>query len=375
MAFNCSPVIEKLSAQIEALRGKQVQAGLGPNPTFGVMGEDMFDNGNAGRFGVYVSQQFIRGGKLCLSQKVVEAEIATAERQLELAGRKLLTDVRKRYYDALLAQQQVELTETLRRRLEQIVKVSQALVEAKEVARTSPLQSEIELEKTLAQQRQAENNRVAAFGQLATLINSEELPWQRLTGDVANVPSLESIETAYDRLLSDSPEIEVLLAEIETAKRTLSRAIVQPIPNLNWQSGLAYDTASDHIVAGFQVGMPIPVCNKNQGAIYQAQQQIVAAERALEQKVLQLRQRLVAEYQKYHQARIQVEAYENQIIPKSQETLELIAAGYQEGEVGFLDVLTAQRTYVQVQLDYLVQLRQLRRQAVLIEGQLLENAL
>lgn len=375
MAFEKSPVIAKLQARIDALRGKQVQAGLRPNPKVGIMGEDIFDEGNGGRFGVFVGREVVRGNKLALSQNIVGAEMVAAERQLETAAHRLLTDVRSRYYDSLLAQRKVELTGTLVAMLEKIVASSQALFDAQEVAKTALLQSEIELENAIVIRKQAENDRLAAFGRLAGLLNEPSLPFESLSGDVTQIPQLTSIEVSFDRILQESPEIARLLANVETAKRVVSRACVEPIPNVTWQSGLSYDTVSDDMVASFQIGMPLPTQNFNQGAIAQARKSVVASQRSIEQKVLQIRQRLISEYRSYNAARIQVDAYEDRILPKSKESLELSVAGYEQGEVSFLNVLTAQRTFFQVQLNYLDQLKQLRGRAVLIEGNLLADAL
>ena len=121
--------------------------------------------------------------------------------------------------------------------------------------------------------------------------------------------------------------------------------------------------------------MPIPTLNRNQGAIHQARHQIVAAERRAEKKALNLRQRLAAAYEDYLDAKLQIDAYDTDIIPKAKETLELVTKGYQQGETDFLQLLTAQRTYSQINLTYLARLQQLWRQNVEIKGMLLSGSL
>ena len=144
---------------------------------------------------------------------------------------------------------------------------------------------------------------------------------------------------------------------------------------MTWQSTLQFDTVTDDVVAGFQIGMPIPRLNQNQGAIYQSQYQIVAAERRADKKALDLRQRLAKAFQDYLDAEIQVDAFENEIIPKAEKTLELIAQAYREGELPFLEWLTAQRTYSQTQLTYLSQLQTLWNRHWEVKGMLLSGGL
>ena len=129
------------------------------------------------------------------------------------------------------------------------------------------------------------------------------------------------------------------------------------------------------MIADFQVGMPLPTVDWNQGNIRKARSEIVIASASVEQKVIQLRQRLIKNYRDYAKAKLHVDAFSNSILPKSEKSLELITDGYRSGELNFLQVLTAQRTYFQAQLEYLDRLKTLRAQAILVEGQLLNASL
>ena len=145
--------------------------------------------------------------------------------------------------------------------LAEIVKISEALIEAKEAAASSILQVEIEYERIKVVAAQTRLDLSAARQQLAALINESELPFEQLKGDVTAVPSLPAIEEVYDSLLTNSPEIAAELAKINTAKRALQRATVESVPNVTWQTALKYDTTGEHVIADFQVGMPLPtVC-------------------------------------------------------------------------------------------------------------------
>lgn len=374
-AIATNPAIQELQAELESLRGKLTQAGLPPNPTAGINAEDINEDGGSGRYGVYFGRQIVRGNKLNLSRSVVCAEIKAAEQRLAVIEQRLLTDVRQRYYDLLVAQEKVSITNDLVKISQNAVDVSKKLVEAQEAARTAVLQSELELQNAIVVQRQAENQRVAARRKLAALLGESNLPFEFVDGDVRSAVDLDEFEQSYDQLVNSSPEIAALFAEVEQQRRQLARECAEPIPNLTWQTTLQYDTVGDDVVAGFQFGMPIPTLNRNQGAIHQARYQIVAAERRAEKKALNLRQRLASAYEGYLDAKLQIDAYDSEIIPKAKETLELVTKGYQQGETDFIQLLTAQRTYSQINLTYLTQLQQLWRQNVEIKGKLLSGSL
>lgn len=370
-----NPAIAAVSAEIEALRGKLTQAGLPPNPRVGVSGEDINEDGSAGRYGVFFGREVVRGNKLCLSRSVVDAEIIAAEQRLEIVRQKLLTDVRQGFYEVLIAQERIAAIQNLVEISQNAVIASKKLLEAQEAAKTSVLQSELELQNAKVLLKQAENQKRGAARRLSALFGQEDLAFDSVTGDIRSLSQLQDFEQSYDELVNSSPEINALFAEVEQQRRNLCRQIAEPIPNVTWQTTVHFDTVSDDLIAGFQIGMSIPTFNRNQGAVHQARQKIISAERQVEKKALDLRQRLASAYQDYIDAKIQVEAFESEIIPKASETLELISLGYERGETPFLEWLTAQRTFSRTQLTYLNQLSKLWAKNWQVQGMLLYDSL
>ena len=72
---------------------------------------------------------------------------------------------------------------------------------------------------------------------------------------------------------------------------------------------------------------------------------------------------------------MQASRYRDVILPKSEESLQLVTKGYEVGELPFLNLLTAQRTYFQTSLQYLDVLREAWAADVEIKGLLLSGSL
>ena len=70
-----------------------------------------------------------------------------------------------------------------------------------------------------------------------------------------------------------------------------------------------------------------------------------------------------------------VDRYGHRMVPKAKRSLKLVTDGYEQGQTKYLTLLTAQQTYLQVNLSYLDSLRELRASAAVIEGQLLTDSL
>lgn len=374
-ALAANPAVQQAQAEVDALRGKLTQAGLPPNPIVGVVGADINENNDAGKYGVFFGREIVRGNKLGLSRSVVCAEIQATEQRLLTIQQKLLTDVRQRYYELLVAQEKLRVAAELVAIAQNALDTSRKLYEARESPQTSVIQSEIELGNARVIQQQAENERLAAKRKLAGLLGEETLSIDQVAGDINAIAALGDFEQSFDLLVNNSPEMAALFAEVDQARRQLQRECVEPIPNLTWQTNLLYDTVGDNVVAGFQVGLPIPTINRNQGAIYQASQQVVVAQRRVEKQALDLRQRLASAYESYFDAKLQAVAYSSEILPKAKANLDLISQGFSTGEIDFLQLLTAQRTYAQTKLDYLNSLRRLWQEDVNIRGLLLSGSL
>ena len=164
-------------------------------------------------------------------------------------------------------------------------------------------------------------------------------------------------------------------AGVERARAAVDRAYAEPIPNVDVQLTGQHDNSTGDNILGVQAVIPIPIWNRNQGGISKAQAEFAAAKSDVARVQLSLQQRLADVYQRYANARHQVERYEQNILPDAQASLDLINEAYRQGEFGYLALLTAQRTYFQTNLAYLDSLRQLRETMIEIDGFLLRGSL
>ncbi|MEX0642456.1 MAG: TolC family protein [Pirellulales bacterium] len=374
MALAGNPAVAQAEARIRALRGRWVQVGLPPNPSAGYVASEIGDEGKAGQQGGYVGQEFITGGKLRLNRAVVSQEIQQAEQQFAGMQLRVQTDVRKAYYSALVAQRRADLAAELASVSGEAVKASQELLQAEEIPRAGLLQTQVEQQNAAILALAAQNDQQAAWRRLSAVVGSD-LSIQRLTGDVGQLPGLLNWDDQLVRVTTTSPEVSAAMAELARAQTALQRARVEPIPDINTQFMVQFDNATEDTIAGVQMGIPLPLWNRNQGGIRQAEAEITQARRNADRVELNLKQRLAAAFQEYSTARSQAETYSTQILPKAKETFDLVQRGYRLGELGYLDLLNAQRTYSQTNLAYLDALGALWRSWADIEGLLLSDSL
>jgi cobalt-zinc-cadmium efflux system outer membrane protein len=375
LGLSSNPAIAEAAAHVRALQGNYVQVGLPPNITTGYAASEVGNDGRAGQQGVYVGQEFVTGGKLRLSRSVAAWEVEQAERRYAARRQRVLTDVRTAFYEALIAESRMHVTARLLATGQHAVATVDRLRQGGEASEADLLQAQVEAESAAVLAENAAAAHVGAWRRLAAVVGQPNLPAQPLAGDVASMGGMAPFDEVLGRILGGSPELAAAYAAVERARWGVNRARAQVVPNVDVQGTAQYDYASEYTVAGVQATFPVPLWNRNQGAIMQAQAEVVAAENGAARLELDLRKRLSDSYQRYEIARQQAERYSLSILPKVQQTLDLTTAAYNAGEVGFLQLLTAQRTYFQSNLAYLDSLGNLWKAVQEIEGYLLADSL
>ena len=401
LARENNPTLAQAAAVVEAARGRQIQAGLYTNPTVGYSGAEIGNDGRAGQQGIVIGQEIVRGGKLTLSSAVAGYQREQAEAQAAAQMLRVLTAVRSLFYDTLAAEQALALTRELVKLAEQGVSIAQQREKAGEGTLTETLQAQIELEQVRILDATAANNYRATWKRLAAVVGRPEMEPAPLAGNL-ETPREERDEVGgLAQLAAQSPEVRIAEAGIRRAEAALQRARVEPIPNVTLEAGTQHDFASNNQIANVAISFPIPIRNRNQGSILAAESELLRSQRELDRVKLSLAERFAVAYARYRNALQQVERYGQhlpeqevkrilslmgderqkelekhpQILPRAQIALALATEGWQRGQFGYLEVLTAQRTLTQASLGSVRSLGDLRQSIVTMDGYLLSDGL
>jgi len=375
VALGNNPTLAAARSRIAAAQGTQLQAGLYPNPVAGYYATQIGNLGTAGQQGGIVSQRIITGGKLGLDQAIAGREVEAARFQLQAQQQRVLSDVRVRFYETLVAQRRVELTSELAAIGDELVRATEKLLTERLGTENDLLQAQVRAGESDILFDNARNRHVEAWRRLAAVAGVPNMQLTLLAGELgANLPNFDW-KSCYAVALRGNPELNVARTKVQRARISLERARREPIPNVDVSVSVRHDNATSDDVTNVQLGVPLPVFDRNQGNIRRAQAEWFAARADVERTELELQDRLAVAYRRYANARQQVERYGGQIVPKAQQSLELVSAGYEQGQVEYLTLLTAQETFLRASLSYLDSLQELWSAAAVIEGQLLTGSL
>ncbi len=376
LALANNPTLGQAQASVNARAGTRLQAGLYPNPRIGYQGSEIGNNGKGGQQGAYIAQEFVTADKLRLQQHAETHAMQAAQFQQIAQEYRVLTSVRIGFYDVLAAQETIKLAEELVKIGERGVQTAEALINAGQSTRVDLLQVNVELNTARIALQKSHNRHQAALSRLSAVVGVSSLPSNEVAGSLEATPENLDSDEIYQRIVSSSPEVAAAQQNVYRAQAALRRAEVEPIPNIDVQTGAQYDFSTNTTVANLIVELPIPIHNRNQGNILKAQSALVHAGREFERIELDLRNRLAAAVERYSNASAEIVRYKSSILPDAKESLKLLSDAYQaEGKIDFVRLLIAQRTNFQTQIEYLNALRDWWAAKQEIDGLLLSNGL
>jgi len=203
----------------------------------------------------------------------------------------------------------------------------------------------------------------------------------KLDGDLtANPPRLDG-DAVLARVLRDSPEIRQAQVNVERARAALERVRAERIPNLFVRTRLGYNSEQNTpgkavgFETGIEIGVPLPLFDRQQGNLATAQADLEHAQAEQRRLELTLRSDLATVIRTYEDARVEVERYEREILPRAQQSYDLYRKGFQQMAAAYPQVLIAQRLVFQSRAEYTQALVEVWRTASLLEGMLLSGGL
>jgi cobalt-zinc-cadmium efflux system outer membrane protein len=377
LALANNPTLVQAGAQVRISRGKALQAGLYPNPTVGYAAEQIGAAGTVGEFhGMFVEQQIITGGKLALSRAKFAQEARQAELQVLAQQYRILYSVRVAYYNAMVQQQRLELQNRTFETSKGITKTVAELVNVGQANRADLLQAQIQLQRANANIQAAKRRYRGAWEELTAVIGVPDLAPTKLATDLElseNAPI--DRDGALQHLLDHSPELSVAQAEVERDRIGLQRERVEPIPNINLRAETGYNFEAEDTVAGVEVGLRLPIFDKNQGTIAQAQAELRRAQAEVTRIELMLRRRFAQTFADYESAMLLAKTYRVEALPKAEEAYQLYLQSFQERRAAWPQVLDAQQQYYELYEEYLTNLLEARLAEAQINSMFLEDGL
>ena len=383
MALQSNPTFAQAAANVQAAEGRKKQSGLYPNPTVGYQGEQIRGGSfHGGEEGFFVQQDIVLGGKLGLNRKIFDQELKQAETEAEEQKLRVSTNVRIFYIQALAAQQTLELRQNLGKLADDAVETSHQLANVGQADAPDVLESEVEAQQAQLGVTLAEQNQQRVWKALAAVVGNPRLPLMKLEGKLEDTPPINA-EELVEKIVNESPAVRIAEFGVKRAEAALAREKREPIPDLQLRGGMEQNgellSGPGGRAVGLQsfadVGVRIPLFNRNQGNIATAKADAERARREVERVKLLLRERAAGVVQNYTYSQAAVDRYKNQMIPRARKAYEMYSKKYQGMAAAYPQVLIAQRTLMQLEVSYLIALESFATSSLSLQSYLLTDGL
>jgi cobalt-zinc-cadmium efflux system outer membrane protein len=342
-----NPALTEAAADVEAARGRLVQAGLYPNPRFVYTQETIGSRiARQGNFGLLLNQEIVTAGKRRLDQAVARRETSAA--YVALVGRKfdVLTRVRRAYYDYVGLRHILQVNSENVAALERGVTITRQQVErAQTRPRTDLIRLEALLEQAKTNEARTRDELQGALRQLAAEIGMPEVPADLIAaGGGDSIPDLQ-VDAVTQRVLASNSSLVQGAQEAERARLAVERARAGAVPNVTVGGGYSLDNTDQTAGGQFSIETPLPLWDRQQGTIREAQARFAAAQAAVASTANRLRRDTAEAFARYKAASRQVERLGREVLPRLQESLELLRRAYQAGsaQVTFSDLLMTEQ--------------------------------
>ena len=146
-------------------------------------------------------------------------------------------------------------------------------------------------------------------------------------------------------VLTESPELAAARAKLAADRVTVRREQVEWVPDIVAEGGAGYNFEAKETTAAAGVSIELPVFDRNQGTIRQAQLDYHRQQEEIRRTELMLQQQMANVYQQYLTALQIATEYDRVIIPEAELAYQELLESYKANRVDWPTVLDAQMDY------------------------------
>lgn len=340
------PGLRAAAHEVAATEAAAGQAGLYPNPELEFLREGQ--RAGTRTTTVQITQPFELGGKR--RARVALAQGASALARNELAARRqaIRAEVSAAYYTVLVGQERQALAQSLSDLARQSVEVAARRVLAGKISPIDETRARLAAVDASTEGKHADAELALARIRLGALIGKPAASIVLASGPAVQLPELAPLPTLLS-MARNAGAIQRARSRltVQEAQADVERAA--RMPDLRLSIGTRRDEEAGRRQGVLGLSVPLPLFNRNQGALAAALSRSDGARDELAAAEAAALAELASAHTRYLLAREEAVALQQEVIPSARSAYALTLKGFDYGKFSFLDVLDAQRSLFQVQ--------------------------
>ena len=348
---------------IDIARAKVIQARVWNNPYFIING-DMWNSETNEYFAVrnqnlvQLEQTFSYAGKHTNSVKLARVGVEMAEKQMEDVLRCLLYEMGN-IYTALAALQSKDiLYEQVIINYDKLMEATRKQLQVGAISQTEAIRLEAEYLDTKADAITNHNERENAISDLRTILRFRQDTTFYVEQKIPIIGEDFLPDVLADQAINSRPDIQVSKLNVKWQERNLKLQRSSGVPDIKF-GFQPQDRGSNFIrpYHGFTTELFLPVFDRNQGRIKQAQISIKQSALQFSQLELQIRNEVFAAYNRYKNSNAGLANYKPDFLDRLKELNIGTNSNFQKRNISLLQFIDQQRIYIQTNIQ-LIELKQ-----------------
>lgn len=353
-----NPDLRSFDFQMRAVDAQTTQASLRPAPAVGVGVENFGGTGEtrgvrAAETTLSLSQIIELGGKRESRMAVAGAARDALTTARQAAQLDVLAEVTRRFVAVTALQEQARIDQRATELGEKTLQAADVRVKAARAPHVEFDRATVALERMRLDQRNTRGRLEAAQRSLAALWAADDgtlngQPLGAVRGDLFQLPQVEGFDVLIRRLQS-SPDFLRFANEERLRDSELRMAATQRRPDLTVSGGLRNLQGSHDLALVASVSMPLFAGKRAESYIAEAAARRDAVGATRDAALVKARAQLYALYRALRDVEATVQALDSTLVPRMDEALKETEYAFERGRYSYLELVDAQREYLDVQ--------------------------
>ena len=360
--------LQAARSSVDVARARLLQAGLRPNPRLdlGARSDFLFNNEGEYAISAGISQDFPIAGRIGRQKQVARVDIALAEAEIANVQRRIAEDIAGKFYKLLISQQQIVTLDGLIAVEGKLARITRNRFKAAEVSELDVNTVQLDAQRLMIERSLLLSEQQASTVAINTLVGRAPGTSLELAGALPGSDAIPGLQRLQDRALRQRPDFQGALLGVDRAASEAALARSQRWQDLTVGLELSQERqvvlgapaqGTDRAI-GVSVSVPLPLHNKSQGLIAEAN----ANGDQARARVAALRAGIAAEVISAHAEATRLQSmlaqFRNSMLPTSQRSVRIARQGYDMGLIPVFEVVQAQRQLADLNKTYLATLDQ-----------------
>ncbi len=352
LALAANPRLQAVGWELRKAEGRTRQAGARPNPELSFSLENAGGSSSGSEATLSVGQLLELGGKRSARVGAARAEQQLVSLDIQTERLVVIGEVVARFIEALGAERSLMLSDEEIRAAEEAATTNAQRVRAGAAHPVERRRADVELANLRLERTIQQSDAALARSRLSSTWGEPEPRFERLVGLLDSLPQFPSLDSLLVRSEA-SPVLARWRAEREARQERLDLERSRRVPDVTPIAGIrSLNDGSDRAFVG-GLSLPVPVFDRNRGAIDEATAAVRQAPIAEAQARLELRRSLAESHAMLRRGRDKLEAIRREVLPEAARAFEEMRTGYERGRFSYLDLLEARRTWLRARREEL----------------------